>query len=185
MGMAHVLLSCLLGNLSISRFKSEQEKNMIAGNRNEIEKAIVDAISAYNDRNIELTLSHFHFDENFIGYSLDGSKITSRDDFMGHLKYEFSQTNSLQINVMANHVSIYRTMSIFSGECVLRASDEQESHLGTVEVNAEGNVFTLKKVNIDRFTPIPFRFTAVLRQIHDSWKINQLHFSGMAVTRAA
>ncbi len=126
-----------------------------------IEKAIRNMIDAFNERDTELTLTYFYFDENFLSYGPDGSKTTSREQYRQLLENEFNKLAAKQIEIVWSKISVYRTMATFVGECYLRSTG-----LGAQD-------------------PVPIRFTAVLREINDRWKINQLCFSSDVLTQAA
>lgn len=152
---------------------------------NKIEMTIQSVLGAYNERNTELTLSHFHFDENFLGYAMDGSRISSREEYRQLLEAEFNSRKQHELHILRSRVSVYRTMATFSGECDLRSAPQDNPNPPTVSLIAEGNVFSLKKINIESPFSVPVRFTAVLREFDDRWKINQLHFSAISLTQAA
>ena len=162
-----------------------QEKVMNAEIRNKIEKTIQEVVSAYNQRNTELTLSYFHFDENFLGYALDGSKISNREEYRKLLEAEFNSRIPNELHVLRSRVSVYRTMATFSGECDLRSAPLDNLNPPTVNLIAEGNVFSLKRIDIESPFSVPVRITAVLREFDERWKINQLHFSALSLTQAA
>ncbi len=126
-----------------------------------IEKAMRNMLDAFNERDTELTLTYFYFDENFLSYGLDGSKTTSREQYRQLLENEFHKLAAKQIEIVWHKISIYRTMATFVGECDLRLTG-----FGAQD-------------------PVPIRFTAVLREINDRWKINQLCFSSDVLTQAA
>lgn len=150
-----------------------------------IEETMHNVLRDYNEQNVESTLSHFYFDENFLAYLLNESQIASKEEYRSFLETEFNQMPPLEIHILNSRVSVYRTMATFFGECVLSPKVLDDDGASTVEVTAEGNVFTLNRINIENRDLIPVRFTAVLREFNDSWKINQLHFSSMSMTRAA
>lgn len=152
---------------------------------NKIENTVQNALRAYNERNAELTLSYFHFDENFLGYALDGSKISNREEYRQLLEAEFNARIPHELHVVQSRICVYRTMATFSGECDLRSVPVDSLNPPTVSLIAEGNVFSLKKINIESPSSIPVRFTAVLREFDERWKINQLHFSALSMTQAA
>ncbi len=126
-----------------------------------IQKTIMNMLNAFNERDVELTLSNFYFDENFLGYGLDGTKVSNREETRRHLEDDFSKSTEVELEVLWSKVSVYRIMATFVGEGAIKFRDSAESD------------------------PIPIRLTAVLREINDRWKINQLHFSRDALTEAA
>lgn len=152
---------------------------------NKIEDTVQNALRAYNERNTELTLSYFHFDENFLGYALDGSKISSREEYRQLLEAEFNSRIPHELHILRSRISVYRTMATFSCECDLRSAPLDNLNPPTVSLIAEGNVFSLKKIDIESPFSVPVRFTAVLREFDERWKINQLHFSALSMTQAA
>lgn len=117
-----------------------------------IQKAIMNMLSAFNERDVELTLSNFYFDDNFLSYGLDGTRISNRDEIRRHLEDDFNKSADRELEFTWNKVSIYRTMATFVGEGFMKSKDGDQSN------------------------PLPIRMTAVLREINDRWKINQLYF---------
>ena len=134
---------------------------MSAENTAKIQKTMMNMLNAFNERDVESTLSNFYFDDNFLSYGLDGAKISNREETRRHLEDYFSKTAEIELEVVWSKVSVYRIMATFVGECTLKFRD-------SVQPN-----------------PIPIRLTAVLRDINDRWKVNQLHFSTDALTQAA
>lgn len=126
-----------------------------------IEKTIRNMLDAFNERDTELTLTYFYFDENFLSYGLDGSKTTSREQYRQLLENDFNKLVAKQIEIVWHKISIYRTMATFVCECSMQFSGFGDQ------------------------APVPIRFTAVLREINDRWKINQLCFSSDVLTQAA
>ena len=117
-----------------------------------IQKAIMNMLSAFNERDVELTLSNFYFDDNFLSYGLDGTRISNREEIRRHLEDDFNKSADRELEFTWNKVSIYRTMATFVGEGFMKSKDGDQSN------------------------PLPIRMTAVLREINDRWKINQLYF---------
>lgn len=126
-----------------------------------IEKTIKNMLSAFNERDVELTLSCFYFDENFLSYGMDGSRSAEREEWRKLLENEFNRLSTQELEVKWSKISVYRTMATFVAECSLVAKDQSEWEV------------------------VPLRMTAVLREINDRWKINQLYFSTESITRAA
>ncbi len=134
---------------------------MSAENTAKIQKTMMNMLNAFNERDVESTLSKFYFDDNFLSYGIDGSKISNREETRRHLEGYFGKFEEIELEVVWSKVTVYRIMATFVGECTLKSRD-----------NAQSN-------------PIPMRLTAVLRDVNDRWKINQLHFSTDALTQAA
>ena len=126
-----------------------------------IQKTIMNMLNAFNERDVELTLSNFYFDDNFLSYGLDGTKVSNREEIRRHLEDDFNKSADRELEFIWNKVSIYRTMATFVGEGSIKFKDSAQSE------------------------PVPVRLTAVLREVNDRWKINQLHFSKDGLTKAA
>lgn len=134
---------------------------MSAETGSKIQKAIMNMLNAFNERDVELTLSNFYFDDNFLSYGLDGTRVSNREEIRRHLEDDFNKSADRELEFTWNKVSIYRTVATFVGEGFMKLKD------------------------CDPSNPLPIRMTAVLREINDRWKINQLYFSRDSLTEAA